>query len=74
MKLWKLSTNKISFEIIKQMSWVDAQAKCCSLGMKLFVVDRPEHLDRVRTAMQQKVDADNIFHGQNNHLQMAISA
>ena len=52
------------------MSWVDAQAKCCSLGMKLFVVDRPAHLERARTTMQEKVVADNLFYSEENHLNM----
>jgi hypothetical protein len=57
-----LSIYKISFDVIKQMSWMDAQAKCCSLGMKLFVVDKPTHLERARVTMQEKVAADNFFY------------
>jgi hypothetical protein len=41
---------------------MDAQAKCCSLGMRLFVVDRPGHLERARETMKEKVDADNVLY------------
>jgi hypothetical protein len=30
--------------------------------MKLFVVDRPGHLERARETMQEKVAADNAFY------------
>ena len=57
------NSNLINIPITtEKMSWIDAQTKCCSIGMKLLAVKKPGHLNRLRVLMEEKVAADNTYY------------